>query len=205
MNDDAESNDALRRQKFDDLGRSHILTPRRNTARATATRVRHRGVRSGRTARDRHRYARSRERRASMIGRFIRGFCALCVVVACARRHAEVIEIPSTYRGWIEITYSDNCKQAPEARGGRRLLKIDRGGKLCVGSPWESGTATDEFYFVDDNGRTRLHEDTPATGMIWGRTTRQSNLGPGRVDRFYVGTEADYRRDTLKGNGRDSK
>lgn len=34
--------------------------------------------------------------------------------------------------------------------------------------------------------------------MVWGRKTRQDNLGPERTDIFFVGTEAEYRRATLE-------
>lgn len=121
-------------------------------------------------------------------------FFLTVVSAACRQRAGEVVEIPHGYRGWVEITYSPKCPPAPELSGGRRLLRINGQGRLCVGSPWQEGDAVDELYYVAASGkRTVLHEETPRTGMIWGRSTRQSNLSAERTDRFFVGSESQFR------------
>lgn len=123
-------------------------------------------------------------------------WAAAAIVAAaamCARRPAEVIEIPDGFRGWVEVTYSPACPEAPQTADGHRLLRVGRDGRLCVGSPWIEGGAADEFWYVSDRRRTQLHEETPGTGMIWDRSTRQPNLSNVRIDRFFVGTETEYR------------
>jgi hypothetical protein len=51
--------------------------------------------------------------------------------------------------------------------------------------------------YLDGGRRIVLSEETPHTGMIWGRSTRQYDLGKERIERFFVGTETEYRHATL--------
>jgi hypothetical protein len=122
---------------------------------------------------------------------------ALGWVTACNWRPAEVTNVPYGYKGWVEIRYSSSCPPAPQSAGGQRILNIGAEGKLCVGSPWREGYARDTFFYVAGGRRYELHEDTPHTGMVWGRYTRVENLGVERLDGFFVGTEAEYRKATL--------
>jgi len=118
----------------------------------------------------------------------------LALMTGCNSRPGDVTEIPSGYVGWVEIRYASNCAPAKVLPDGRRLLRVNARGRLCVGSRWEEGYARDEFYYVDAAGhRTPLAEETPRTGMIWGRSTRQYDLKPEPTNRFYVGTEWQYR------------
>lgn len=118
---------------------------------------------------------------------------SLICLAQCNRRPAEVIEIPDGYVGWVEIRYSSECGPAQQLSDGRRLLHVGTNGRLCVGSPWKEGDAVDEFYYVREGHRTPLREETPGTGMIWARSTRQVDLGRDRTDRFFVGTEYQFR------------
>jgi hypothetical protein len=114
----------------------------------------------------------------------------------CSRRHAEIVEIPGNYKGWVEIIYSATCAPSTETSDGSRVLRVDINGRLCSGSPWQEGSARDTFFYVDGARRVFLREETPGVGMIWGRSTRQVDRGKERVERFFVGTEAEYRHAT---------
>jgi hypothetical protein len=101
------------------------------------------------------------------------------------------VEIPAGYTGWVEIQYSARCARPPTLADGRKLLRLNPSGKLCVGSPWKEGVTRDDFYYVrPGGGRRLLTENTPGTGMIWARTT---GLGGDRTERFFVGTERQLR------------
>ena len=123
----------------------------------------------------------------------------LLALVRCDRRPAEVIEIPHDYRGWVEVRYVRSCAPARIVDGGRHLIRISPAGKACVGSPWTEGVADDEYYFVDGATRMRVTRETPGAGMIWGRYTEQTTVPASEpiIERFYVGTEEEYRRATL--------
>ena len=121
----------------------------------------------------------------------------LAALTMCARRHGEIVEVPFGYKGWVEIIYSASCTPARATADGHRVLSIAANGRLCTGSPWEEGTASDEFFYVDGAHLYPLHEETPHTGRIWGRSTVQHDRRKELVERFFVGTEPEYRRETL--------
>jgi hypothetical protein len=126
----------------------------------------------------------------------------VAVQVGCSQRRGDVVEIPDGYIGWVEIKYSADCPPAPELADGRLLLRINRDGRLCVGSRWEEGYAVDEFFYVRPTGRRRvLSEETPTTGMIWARSSGHYNLGKVVTERFFVGTEKQFHAQSQDGKG----
>jgi len=118
---------------------------------------------------------------------------SLLILVECRQRPPEIVEIPDGYVGWVEISYSPRCPPAPKLSDGHRLLRVGTDGRLCVGSPWQEGEASDKFYYVRAGHHVQLYEETPGSGMIWARSTRQHDLNHERTDRFFVGTEAQFR------------
>jgi len=128
------------------------------------------------------------------------------VLVACNTRPSEIVEIPDGYRGPVEITYSSACgpthaQSFSKTDDGwifsKRILRVDASGRLCTTYEWREGYGKDEFYYFRDGHRVRkLNEETPHTGMIWARGTRQS--GAIHIDHFFVGTETEYRRATAR-------
>jgi len=122
----------------------------------------------------------------------------LAFFVMCTQRHGEIFEMPFGYRGWVEVTYSAACRPSTETPGGSRVLRVEANGRLCSGSLWEEGSSSDTFVYIDGVRRVMLREETPRVGMIWGRSTRQYDLRQERVERFFVGTEAEYRQATAR-------
>lgn len=115
----------------------------------------------------------------------------LLLFAMCSRRAGQVFEIPEGFRGWVEITYSSRCTERLPMVNGRQIVRPGRDGRLCVSDAW-SDSAGDEFWYVSGPRRIALHEETPGTGMIWGRSTRQIDRGDERTDRFFVGTRREF-------------
>ena len=119
-----------------------------------------------------------------------RAFLVLLIVLAACTRPSEVYEIPGGYTGWVEIRYTAQCKDKLPTRFYTRTIQVPTSGRMCVNSAFNEGMGRDRFYYVYPDGRrVELHEETPRTGMIWNRSTRQIDLGKDLTDRFFVGSQ----------------
>src|SRR5215213_5211974 len=121
------------------------------------------------------------------------------VVASCETKPREVYEIPTGYRGWVEIRAERaGCRPLPRSQGETRFV-IAMDGTMCTSSPVQFGWSHDSFYYVKDGKRLRLLDsgDSPDT-MIWQKEYYgSSGVGPrherdrDRI-RFFVGTKTEY-------------
>jgi hypothetical protein len=118
----------------------------------------------------------------------------LVVLLAACTRPSEVYEIPAGYTGWVEIRYSKHCNDTVRTSYTKRIFHVPSSGRMCVRATWLEGYGRDSFFYVYPDGRrVELHEETPVTGMIWGRHTEQVDMGEDRTVSFYVGSERAFR------------
>jgi hypothetical protein len=127
--------------------------------------------------------------------------CIACTFVASKckeRRTPEVYEIPSTFRGEVEIEFERPECPPLEIRETKRIFKVPTSGMVCTSSSMQTGWSRDEFWLVDDRGgRQAITENPGKAQMIWGAsgaTEMESNKRkPRHFERFFVGTEIEYR------------
>ncbi|MGG4048757.1 MULTISPECIES: DUF6843 domain-containing protein [Paenibacillus] len=118
---------------------------------------------------------------------------------ACSIRTPNVILIPEGYVGWVQIIYSQPDGEKFEKRGGKNIIHISNNGiyEASALEP-EYGTATDEYYYVDDNGNRKkidmeelIHNHTIGEGSF--HDNNSSKLYP-KVEKFFVGTEEEAKK-----------
>ncbi len=104
--------------------------------------------------------------------------------------------IPKGYVGWVTIRHY--AKDAPPSlTGDRYVYQIPASGTLATSSPIEGGWAHDEyFYYGNNDSLVPLHETGwGGGGMIWaGETISGGSTGNATSERFFVGTEEQFRR-----------
>jgi len=116
--------------------------------------------------------------------------------------------IPNDYVGWVEIHFEVKGATALPVEDGFYLFKFSRGCILKTSSSLESGWARDEYYYYDDAKRQPL----PVTGWdgggaIWAQSTGTSSDANSTIvqihERFFVGTEAQFRSNDPHAEPRD--
>lgn len=114
-------------------------------------------------------------------------------------RHPTRYLIPSGYVGWVKIEYGDGGSPLEMSKGAY-ICRVPPGGVVSTSSPMEEGWAADEYFYLSADGKlTKLPETaSDKGGMIWAETISSDQevraKTPNRVtERFYVGTESQYR------------
>jgi hypothetical protein len=128
---------------------------------------------------------------------------SIILLMRCESRVGGVYEIPSGYRGWIEVRYERPSCPPLVYRDGKYIFRIPATGVLCTSSKPEFGWAHDEFFYLSKGERTPLPDFTAReNSMIWGAEyfgKREELPGPDvpgfspqNTGHFYVGTKSEF-------------
>ena len=117
------------------------------------------------------------------------------------RRPPERYLIPAGFTGWTRVQFRQKSAPSLPIEAGHRLIKLDGHGQAFTSSDPQSGHGNDDFYYysVNDPGvvaRTHLSDAGVCKGgMIWQVETMVDEPTSTPFTRFFVGTEAQYRRE----------
>lgn len=129
-----------------------------------------------------------------LIAAVVFGPSALDLVIS--RRPPERYLIPAGYTGWVRIDFRQPGAAALPIEEGLRLLKLNAQGTLQTSSDPRPGHGKDEFFADSATGRTPLsNAGVCRDGMIWGLETMVDDRTGKPFERFFVGTEDQYRRE----------
>jgi hypothetical protein len=111
-------------------------------------------------------------------------------------RHApERYLIPSGFTGWARIDFRQPAAPPLPTEDGRRLLKLDGKGALATNASPMPGFGNNEFFYYTDSGRRPLSTAGVCKGgMVWDLETLVDERTSGPFQRFFVGTEDQYRQ-----------
>ncbi len=122
---------------------------------------------------------------------------------AVQARHPVRYLIPDGYVGWVTVAHEYGASL--EIVRGEYICRIPAEGVLHTQSPLEEGWAKDEYFYYSRQGSLHPLRITGwgAGGMIWGNETGWQQTEHGEkpkwaVERFYVGTEAQFRRNEAR-------
>jgi hypothetical protein len=125
---------------------------------------------------------------------------AISMGAAPIARHPAKYLIPANYVGWIEVRYGAANAPALQMKDGNLILPISPDGLLITSSTIEEGWAKDRYFYYAHDGSVTELKDTGwgKGGMIWANTVEAQQTVDGRAsdqltERFYVGTEENYR------------
>jgi hypothetical protein len=122
------------------------------------------------------------------------GPSALDLVIS--RRPPERYLIPAGYTGWARIDFRQPDTPPLPIEDGHRLLELNAHGTLQTSSDPRPGHGKDEFFTVSPTGRTKLSSAGVCKGgMIWGVETMVEDRTGKPFERFFVGTEDQYRHE----------
>lgn len=112
------------------------------------------------------------------------------------RRPAERFLIPAGYTGWVRIEFRRKGAPTLPTEDGRLLLKLDEHGVLQTSSDPLTGHGRDDFFYYAGDRRTPLsNAGVCKGGMIWQTETMVDEPTSTPFERFFVGTEDQYRRE----------
>jgi hypothetical protein len=130
-------------------------------------------------------------------------FLLLCIFSASAscqqqRRPCRYL-IPEGYVGWVKIYFEIPNAPLLPIEDGHYLFKIPPTGVLKISSKFEGGVASDDYYYVSGDKRTKLESTGwDGGGMIW---AGNNGVGGDDVDGgaavyegFFVGTEEQLKK-----------
>ncbi len=129
-----------------------------------------------------------------MIGAVILGPTAFDLIFH--RRQPERFLIPAGYKGWVRIEF--RRKGAPQLpiEDGRLLLKLNNQAMLQTSSDPLPGHGRDDFFYYSGDRRTPLsNAGVCKGGMIWQVETMVDEPTSTPFERFFVGSEDNYRRE----------
>jgi hypothetical protein len=116
-------------------------------------------------------------------------------------RHSARFLIPADFVGWVEVNYGARNMPALQIEDGVLIFRIPSDGVLATSSALEEGWAKDQYFYYSQDGSITELRDTGwgKGGMIWANSVgaQQPVRGSSAVnftERFYVGTEEEYRR-----------
>ncbi|MBZ5658224.1 MAG: hypothetical protein LAO56_23430 [Acidobacteriia bacterium] len=113
-----------------------------------------------------------------------------------SRRPPERYVIPAGYSGWVRVDFRQPGTPALPIEDGHRLLRLNAEGKLQTSSDPRPGHGKDEFLAASPAGRTKLsNAGVCKGGMIWGVETMVEDRTGKPFERFFVGTEDQYRHE----------
>jgi hypothetical protein len=114
--------------------------------------------------------------------------------LAFHRRPPERYLIPAGYTGWVRIDFRQPGAPALPIEDGRRVLMLNAQGTLQTSSDPRPGHGIDEFFADSATRRTALsNAGVCKGGMIWGVETMVDDRTGKPFERFFVGTEDQYR------------
>lgn len=130
----------------------------------------------------------------------ITGLAAILLASCGETRSRSIFEIPEGYKGWVEVRFGRaECPTVLEGAAGR-VFRIPRSGVLCTSSLRDTGVARDEYFYVGDGRKVIKESGWGEGGLIWGGVyAGRGGVGskePADTLRFFVGTEAEYKRAT---------
>jgi hypothetical protein len=111
--------------------------------------------------------------------------------------------LPEGYVGWARVDYEVMGGSAIEKKDGCRWLALDETGRLSTSSHWETGWATDRYYYENYGSLKRVEDRFEETRQqIWNRHyTVKTDYPPaapnGRefhFETFFVGSEQQLKK-----------
>jgi hypothetical protein len=112
------------------------------------------------------------------------------------RRPPERFLIPAGYSGWARVDFRQKDAPLLPREEGRRLLKLNAQGTLKTSSDPQPGHGRDDFFFYSGDLRTPLsNAGVCKGGMVWQIETMVDDRTSTPFERFFVGTEGQYRHE----------
>ena len=112
------------------------------------------------------------------------------------RRPPERFLIPTGYSGWVRVDFRQKDAPPLPMEDGRLLLKLNAQGTLQTSSDPQLGHGRDDFFFYSGERRTPLsNAGVCKGGMVWQIETMVDNRTSTPFERFFVGTEGQYRHE----------
>jgi hypothetical protein len=123
---------------------------------------------------------------------------ASCPQTESKRRPVKYL-IPAGYTGWVKINFQVPIAPALPIEDGNYVAQIPANAELQTSSDIEYGSAKDEYYYYDADGKHPLKVSTwGGGGMIWGGFTGQQSNSTNQVVQtylqFFVGAEEEYKK-----------
>jgi len=110
------------------------------------------------------------------------------------RRPPERFLIPAGYNGWVRVDFRQKSAPPLPMEEGRLLLKLDAHGELQTSSDPLTGHGKDDFFSYAGDRRAPLsNAGVCKGGMVWQIETMVDDRTSAPFERFYVGTEDQYR------------
>ncbi|HKB97329.1 MAG TPA: hypothetical protein VKD23_00950 [Terriglobales bacterium] len=110
------------------------------------------------------------------------------------RRPPERFLIPDGYSGWVRVDFRQKGAPPLPVEDGRLLLKLNERGTLQTSSDPLAGHGKDDFFYYSLARRTPLsNAGVCKSGMVWQIETMVDEPTSTPFERFFVGTEAQYR------------
>jgi hypothetical protein len=112
------------------------------------------------------------------------------------RRPPERFLIPAGYSGWVRVDFRHKDAPPLPMEEGRFLLKLDAQGTLQTSSDPQLGHGRDDFFYYSGDRRTPLSNvGVCKGGMVWQIETMVDDRTSTPFERFFVGTEGQYRHE----------
>jgi hypothetical protein len=112
------------------------------------------------------------------------------------RRPPERFLIPAGYSGWVRVDFRQKGAPPLPMEDGRRLLKLNAQGTLLTSSDPQLGHGRDDFFYHSGDRRTPVsNAGVCKGGMVWQIETMVDDRSSTPFERFFVGTEAQYRHE----------
>jgi hypothetical protein len=112
------------------------------------------------------------------------------------RRPPERFLIPTGYSGWVRVDFRQKGAPPLSMEDGHRLLKLNAQGALQTSSDPQLGHGRDDFFYYSGDRRAELsNAGVCKGGMVWQIETMVDDRTSTPFERFFVGTEAQYRHE----------
>jgi hypothetical protein len=112
------------------------------------------------------------------------------------RRPPERFLIAAGYSGWVRVDFRHKDAPPLPMEDGRLLLKLNAQGTLQTSSDPQLGHGRDDFFNYSGDRRTPLsNAGVCKGGMVWQIETMVDDRTSTPFERFFVGTEGQYRHE----------
>jgi hypothetical protein len=112
------------------------------------------------------------------------------------RRPPERFLIPAGYSGWVRVDFRQKDAAPLPMEDGRRVLKLNVQGTLQTSSDPQLGHGRDDFFYYSGDRRAQLsNAGVCKGGMVWQIETMVDDRTSTPFERFFVGTEGQYRHE----------
>ena len=112
------------------------------------------------------------------------------------RRPPERFLIPAGYSAWVRVDFRQKDAPPLPMEDGRLLLKLNAQGALQTSSNPQLGHGRDDFFYYAGDRHTPLSNAGVCKGsMIWQIETMVDDRTSTPFERFFVGTEGQYRHE----------